>query len=82
MYSTTQLLGALNMTIQIKDLTVCEEIDMTAVRGGEDCNHGCGPLSVGTFTDLVNQGNLSPYDLISLASRVDLTMGGDYGSYD
>jgi hypothetical protein len=70
------------MTIQIKDMTVSNEIDvseMSAVRGGE-MSHACAPdvcftkMSVSTFTDLVNSGLLAnPVNAIAAGSQVDLT---------
>jgi len=62
------------MTIQIKDMTVSNEIDMSemgAVRGGSR-------PTVDEFTYYVNSGLLNnPVDLISMASQVDLNPDSD-----
>ncbi len=63
------------MTIQIKDLTVSNEIDMTAVRGGATSEgHGmCSSLTVYGFQQLVDKGDLNnPYALIATAAVVDI----------
>ena len=60
------------MTIQIKDMSVSNELDgseMGAVRGGSMSDRP----TVGEFTYYVNAGLLkNPVDLIQMASQVDL----------
>lgn len=57
------------MTIQIKDLTVSNEIDMTAVRGGVTC---VATTLLGFQKDLAEGKLNNPYTLIAVAATVDL----------
>ena len=69
---TTKHLRSIDLTIQIKDMSVSNEIDvseMGAVRGGSMNDRP----TVGEFTYYANAGLLNnPVTLIQMASQVDL----------
>jgi hypothetical protein len=62
------------MTIQIKDMTVSQEIDMSAVRGGVRPLGDSGPTEANTWiTDvLVSAAKQGPYELIATAATIPL----------
>lgn len=61
------------MTIQIKNLSACEQIDMTAVRGGDD-KQGGGTISISQFNALIDvvAKNEGAAGIIYYAGYVDI----------